>query len=103
MKDFDCKQCAASARQGQALTNFFKKFFRKGKVRTDSATVVSLRMASARFPTAGSTWDCLAVFRLSDGSEPELVVPEAQFRDLKEGRTGTLTWEGETFLRFEIE
>ena len=101
MKNFDCPQCAASTRQGQFLANLAKKLSRKGRARTENATVVSRRVASARFPTAGSTWDYLVAFRLNDGTEPELVVSEAQFQDLDEGQTGILTWTGDALSSFD--
>ena len=103
MKNFDCKQCAASARQGQTLTTFFSKFWRRGKQRSDTATVKSHRMMSARFPTPESTWNYLVTFTLSDGSEVELYTLEVQFHELKDGQTGNLTWEGENFLSFDQE
>ena len=100
MRNFDCPQCAASARQGQFLANLAKKLSRKGRTRTENATVVSRRVASARFPTAGSTWDYLVSFRLDNGTELELIVTEAQFHVLNEGQTGTLTWAGDTLSSF---
>lgn len=103
MKNFDCKQCAASARQGQTLTSFFNKFWRRGKERSDTATVKSHRMDMAKFPTPESTWNWLVTFTLSDGQEVELHTMEVQFRELQDGQTGTLTWEGANFLRFEQE
>lgn len=101
MKSFDCKQCAVSAHQGQTLTSFFKRLIRGGKARTGTATVKGHRMASARMPTADSTWDHWVTFALTDGGEMELIVQEAQFRELKAGQTGLLTWEGETLLSFD--
>lgn len=103
MKSFDCKQCAVGARQSQLLTSFFKKRSRGGETRTDTATVKSRRMASARFPTADSTWDYLVTFTLFDGSDTELIVQKEQYIDLTAGTKGTLTWEGEAVLSFEQE
>lgn len=103
MKNFDCKQCAASARQSQTLTIFFKKLSRRGKERSDTATVKSRRMSTARFPTPESTWNYLVTFTLSDGSEVELYTLEVQFRELKDGQNGLLHWEGENFLSFEAQ
>lgn len=82
MKNYDCKQ---------------------GKEQTADATVFSRRIASARFPTKGSTWDYWVKFILADGSETELIVTEDQYSILVEGRQGTLTWEGETLLSFEAK
>lgn len=101
MRNFDCKQCAASARQSQTLTKFFKNLSRSGKERSDTATVKSHRMSTARFPTPESTWNWLVTFTLSDGTEVELHTIESQYKELKDGQSATLTWEGETFISFE--
>ena len=103
MKSFDCKQCKVSAERSIFLTGLFKKLSRSGKERNEEATVASRRVASARFPTPGNTWDYLVKFVLSDGSEAELCATKAQYHSLTEGQTGILTWEGETFLAFETE
>jgi hypothetical protein len=39
-------------------------------------------------------------FSLADGSEVELITADDQFETLTEGQSGTLSWEGETFLTF---
>ena len=101
MKDFDCKQCAVGARQSKALTGFFSRLSRRGKERTEPATVQSKRMDMARFPTPGSTWNYLVTFRLADGSQVEVLTMEENFNALQEGMTGILTWEGDNFLGFE--
>lgn len=103
MKSFDCKACAVGARQSQTLTGFFKKLSRSGKEKTDTATVKSHRMTTARFPTPESTWNYLVTFTLSDNSEVELHTLEVQYKKLNDGQTGLLCWEGETFLSFEQE
>lgn len=103
MKSFDCKQCKVSADRSIFLTNLFKKLSRGGKEQTAGAAVFSRRMASARFPTPGSTWEHWVKFILADGSELELLVTEAQYDVLTEGQQGVLTWEGETLLRFEAK
>ena len=103
MKSFDCKACAVGARQSTTLSQFFKKLSRGGKEKSDTATVKSHRMEMARFPTPESTWNWLVTFTLSDGREVELHMLEVQFKELRDGQTGRLTWEGETFLEFEQE
>lgn len=103
MKSYDCKQCKVAADRSVFLTNLMKKLTRSGKQETCEATVLSRRLASARFPTQGNTWDRWIKFSLTDGREPELIVPEDVFHSLPDGEKGTLTWEGETFLRFETE
>ena len=103
MKNYDCKQCKVAADRSIFLTNLFKKLFRGGKEQTSEATVLSRRLASARFPTQGNTWDRWIKFSLADGREIEVIVPEEVFRDLPDDQKGTLTWEGETFLSFTTE
>lgn len=103
MKSYDCKQCKVAADRSIFLTNLIKKLSRGGKERTAQAAVVSKRLASARFPTQGSTWDRWVKFRLDDNTEVELLVTEDQFQTLTEGESGTLTWEGEAFLTFVIK
>ena len=101
MKSFDCKACAVGARQSQTLGTFFKKLLQGGKEQTAPATVKSHRMEMARVPTPDSTWNWLVTFTLDDGKEVELHTLEVQYKDLSDGQTGQLTWEGETFLSFE--
>ena len=101
MKTFDCKTCKVSAERGIFLTNFFKKLRRGGETRTEEATVVSKRFASARFPTQGNTWDRWVKFTLADGTQLELIAPEAEFEGLSQGQQGILTWEGDNLLRFD--
>ena len=101
MKSFDCKACAVGARQSQTLANFFKKRNRGGKEETSPATVKSHRMEMARVPTPGNTWNWLVTFTLSNGSDVELHTEEALYRQLQDGQSGTLTWEGENFVNFE--
>lgn len=103
MKNYDCKQCKVSADRSIFLTNLFKKLSRGGKEQTADAAVFSRRMASARFPTPGNTWDYWVKFILADDSQTELIVTEAQYNSLAEGMQGTLTWDGETFIAFEAK
>lgn len=103
MKSFDCKACAVGARQSTTLSQFFKKLSRGGKEKTSPATVKSHRMEMARFPTPESTWNWLVTFALPDGKDVELHTLEVQYKELTDGQSGTLTWEGETFLSFEQE
>jgi len=103
MKSFDCKACSVGARQSQTLSQFFKKLNRGGKEETSAATVKSHRMEMARVPTPESTWNWLVTFTLSDGREVVLHTLEVQYKELQDGQSGNLTWEGENFLSFEQE
>lgn len=77
-----------------------------GKVLTGPATVVSRRADPAKYPgrmqlgVESATWNYLVTFRLADGEEIDLYVFEEQFRMLKEGLTGQLTWCKDTFSEF---
>lgn len=77
-----------------------------GKVLTGPATVVSRRADPAKYPgrmqpgVKSATWNYLVTFRLADGEEIELYVFEEQFKMLKEGLTGQLTWCRDTFSDF---
>lgn len=101
MKSYDCKQCKVAADRSIFLTGLMKKLNLDGKEKTSEATVLSRRVASARFPTQDSTWDHWITFALAQGGEVELVVPEDQFQNLAEDLTGLLTWKGDSFLSFE--
>ena len=77
-----------------------------GKALTGPATVVSRRAEPARHPgrmqlgVESSTWNYLVTFRLADGEELELYVFENEFKHLKEGLTGRLTWHKDTLTEF---
>lgn len=77
-----------------------------GKVLTGPAMVVSRRADPAKYPgrmqlgVSVSTWNYLVTFRLTDGEEIELYVFEEQFKELKEGLTGQLTWCKDTLSEF---
>ena len=101
MKSFDCKQCKVAADRSIFLTGLFKKLSRDGKEQTTEATVLGKRMASARFPTPGNTWDRWVTFSLNEGNAVELIVPEELFDTLSADQSGTLTWRGDTVLAFE--
>lgn len=101
MKNYDCKQCKVAADRSIFLTKLFKKLGLGGKKQTAEATVISKRLASARFPTQGSTWDHWVKFSLAEGTEVEIITPEAIFQTLSPGQAGVLTWEGESFLSFD--
>lgn len=76
------------------------------KVLTGHATVISRRTEPARHPgrmqlgVQTATWNYLVTFRLADSEEIELYVFEIQFKQLKEGLTGQLTWCKDTLSEF---
>lgn len=84
----------------------------KGPEMTGSATVKSHRAELGSYqgkaPTGyqGNTrgnWNYLVTFTLSDGEELELYVGEGEYRALKEGLSGTLTWQGKKFRSFDYD
>ena len=47
-------------------------------------------------------WQYVVTFRLESGEEKELVTTEEHYRVLKEGCEGTLTWQEDALIAFEI-
>ena len=84
----------------------------KGPELTGQATVKSHRVEQGNYqgqaPTGyqGNTrgnWNYFVTFTLSDGEEIELYTGEAEYRALKDGTTGQLTWQGKKFRSFDYE
>lgn len=78
-----------------------------GKVLTGLATVVSRRAEVAKYPgrmqlgVKTSTWNYLVTFQLADGEQIELYVFENEYKLLREGLTGQLTWYKNNLSSFE--
>ena len=84
----------------------------KGPELTGQATVKSHRVEQGNYqgqaPTGyqGNTrgnWNYFVTFTLSDGEEIELYTGEAEYRALKDGTTGQLTWQGKKFREFDTD
>ena len=76
----------------------------KGPEMTGPATVKAHRVEQGRFHgKAPGRWNYIVTFALSDGEEIEVYVGEGEFRALKDGASGQLTWQGKTFLEFETD
>ena len=84
----------------------------KGPELTGQATVKSHRVEHGNYqgqaPTGyqGNTrgnWNYFVTFTLSDGEEIELYTGEAEYRALKDGTTGQLTWQGKKFREFDTD
>ncbi len=67
---------------------------------TGVATVVSRRTELARRPTRSQGYNYLVTFRLRDGDEIELYTAQEEYKQLKEGLTGQLTWHHQNFCDF---
>ena len=71
---------------------------------TGPATVVSKQVEYGRFAGKhSSSWNYLVTFRLCDGEEIQLYTFENQYKMLKEGTSGMLTWSREHFVSFELD
>ncbi len=84
----------------------------KGPELTGQATVKSHRVEQGNYqaqaPTGyqGNTrgnWNYWVTFTLSDGEEIELYTGEAEYKALKDGATGQLTWQGRKLRSFDYE
>ena len=84
----------------------------KGPELTGQATVKSHRVEQGNYqgqaPTRyqGNThgnWNYWVTFTLSDGEEIELYCGESEYRALKEGTSGQLTWQGKKFREFDFD
>ena len=84
----------------------------KGPLMTGPATVKSHRVEQGNYqghaPTRyqGNTrgnWNYFVTFILSDGEEIELYTGESEYKALKDGVSGTLTWKGKQFREFDSE
>lgn len=90
---------------GGALVVFLHRlpYRKKGskKELTGHAVVVSrtVRQGTASIPGAFSRWEYLVTFDLGS-TRLELYVSEAQYRALREGTAGQLTWQYQDLLSF---
>lgn len=67
---------------------------------TSSAALISRTVKHAHTINHESPYLYLAVFRLENGEELELKTTEEAYAKLKDGTTGTLTWQGEDLVTF---
>lgn len=78
----------------------------RGRTLTGPATVASRRVEHARFSGgkySGQNWNNLVTFRLADGEEIELYTGQSEYRQLKEGLTGQLSWHRDNFVSFDFD
>ena len=72
--------------------------------RTANAEVIARRVESGANRTgrsSGMGYNYRIRFRLEDGTEVSLYAHDHEYGALREGMTGTLTWKGPYFIRFE--
>ena len=84
----------------------------KGPVLTGQATVKSHRVDQGNYQGEAPTryqgnsrgnWNYWVTFTLSDGEEIELYCGENEYKALKDGSIGQLTWQGKKFREFETD
>lgn len=74
----------------------------KGPKLTGRATVKSHRVEQGRFHgKAPGKWLFIVTFTLSDGEDLDLYTFETEFRALKDGTAGQLTWQGDQLRSFD--
>ena len=98
--------CTFGNSVSQALNNLrkAKKLNEQLPEQSSRAEVLSRRVDTCySLEKSDSSWAYLVKFRLEDGAETELKVPEADYSKLKEGTSLSITWQGEALLSFVIE
>lgn len=71
---------------------------------TGVGTVISRRVDTVYSLTrSDSSWAYFVKFRPENGEEVELKVTQAQYKELKEGLSVKLCWQGDTVTAFEAE
>lgn len=81
-----------------------KKLSQQEPEQTASATIVSRRVETVYSLTkSSSSWGYLVKFRMENGEEAELKTTEDTYKELKEGTTVRLTWQGDTVVGFTPE
>ena len=84
----------------------FREKKTKEPERTAEAEVLSRRVQSGNPIRSGRShqgYTFLVTFRLEDGQELELYAYDHEYGGLNEGMTGSLTWKGPYFVRFETD
>lgn len=67
---------------------------------TSVAAVVSRRVVRRNEMFEQDPWAYLVTFRLENGSETELEVPQEQYKAMQEGLDGTLVWRENKLIAF---
>jgi len=81
-----------------------KKLNEEHPIREASATVLSRRVDTVYSLTpSSSSWAYLIKFRLESGEEQEVNVTQEQYKELNEGFSGKLSWQGDSLVSFEAE
>lgn len=81
-----------------------KKLNEEHPLQESSALVLSRRVDTVYSLTrSDSSWAYLVKFRLESGEETELKVTETQYKDLKEGLSVNLSWQGDTVTAYKAE
>ena len=81
-----------------------KKFKEQGPEQTGTATVLSRRVDTCyQLEKTDSSWGYFVTFKLENGEALYLKTTETEYKQLKEGQTVTIFWQGDTLTSFIIE
>jgi len=81
-----------------------KKLNEEHPERTSRASVLSRKVDTCYSLTkSDSSWAYLVTFELENGEEVQLKTTEEEYGKLKEGKTMTITWQGDVLTSFIIE
>ena len=98
--------CTFGNSVSHALNNLrnAKKLKEERPEETSPAVVLSRRVDTCySLEKSDSSWAYLVKFQLENKEELELKAAEADYKQLKEGTSLTITWQGEKLIRFVIE
>jgi len=97
--------CTFGNSVSQALNNLrkTKKLNEQLPEQTSRATVLSRRVDTCySLEKSDSSWAYLVKFRMENGEEVELKTTEIDYKQLKEGTSLSITWQGDTLVSFLI-
>ena len=81
-----------------------KKLNEEQPEQTARATVLSRRVDTCyNLEKSDSSWAYLVKFRLDNGEEMELKAKEADYRQLKEGTSLSVTWQADVLISYIVE
>lgn len=96
--------CTLGNSVSKALFNLrdAKKLNRCEPEQTSPATVASRTVRHNNSIYHEDPWQYVVTFRLNNGEEAELITTEEQYKTLREGTCGTLTWQENALISFTL-
>lgn len=98
--------CTFGNSVSHALNNLrkAKKLNQELPEQTSRASVLSRKVDTCySLAKSDSSWAYFVTFKLENGEEVQLKTTEEEYGKLKEGKTITITWQGDTLTSFIIE